>query len=474
MVKWFYIILSIIMVSSLVGCAIPSVKNGELPKQTTLESTTEIMTTAENPFSIVWDMTAPVANSEEVLTTSDDSNNRYVIGENGQLYVKNEDEIMVDTSKLNIAGNYNILSSNAMQECAAVSGLESDFVTFFSDEIVLKILAGDSDVDIYLLGSSEIDLLKKRSIYYPLKSDVIDSFVDGCFDYLGESVTDDVGKIIALPLSIHETFLSYPIDAEVELGFALDDIKYYQDFHNLVNSYDGERVSYAIGANLFFNYDRQYENYYCDFDNMIYDFNTDVYRGIYSLLDGWQRYGYSPSMPCFINPAVLGADATRLALDSKKTLFNTNSSYDDFIFVSTPDQFAPDTGFDINDWRVVHIPWISHDFSENYVNATYAFINPYSKHYDEAVRFLEYIAENYFDSINTYTFIRDNKEEYPDSYMKDTQMFSDVYDICKNGFVSEYTIYSSRNDIDEYQNGRITLDEAIAMYQREVEIWLNE
>ncbi|MBQ8623391.1 MAG: hypothetical protein IJ424_03320 [Oscillospiraceae bacterium] len=418
---------------------------------------------------ITWDEPVSVE-----TTQTNDSSERFADAGNGQFHVLPSDQIKVDNTKLNIAGNYNVFTSSAMQSSVAVTGIESDFVTFFTDEIVVKILAGDSNVDIYLLGSSEIDLLKKRSIYYPLESDVIDNFVDGCFDYLSESVTDDEGKIIALPISIYESFLSYPIAAETELGFTSEDIKYYRDFHGLINSYDGERVSYAMGANLFFNYDSQYENYYCDFDNMVYDYDTDVYRGIYSLLDGWQRYGLSPSMPGFSNPAVLGADGGRLIFDESETLFLTTKKFSDFIFANTADPYVDIEPCNLNNWRAVHIPWISQDVSENYVNATYAFINPYSKHYDEAVKFLEYIAENYFDSISTYTFIRVDKEEYPDTYMKETQMFSDVYDICKNGFVSEYTVSSSRNDIEEYQTGRATLDEAIAMYQREVEIWLNE
>ena len=160
-------------------------------------------------------------------------------------------------------------------------------------------------------------------------------------------------------------------------------------------------------------------------------------------------------------------------MDNGKTLFTTVSSYEHFISASTPDSFV-NVDFDINGWRAVHIPRISEDVDADYVNATFAFINPYSEKYDEAVKLLEYIAKNYFDSISSYAFIRADKNEYPDTYMKDTQIFSDVYGICKNGFVSDYQLLSTRNDVDDFQNERSTLDEAIEAYSREVNMWLNE
>lgn len=463
MKKMFIIMVALVLSTGLlIGCSVQ-----EKPADSTTASTPSTTVTTDY---IIWETPA----SQGEATTSNDSGDRFVNNGNGQFQVLPSDAIKVDTTKLNIAGNYNVLNSMAMANGAKLSGLESEFTTFWSDEIALKIMAGDSDVDIYLIDSSTLNLFKERGIYYPIESDIISQFNSGCFDYLTEIATDSNGETVAMPIYSYTSFIAYPKQAADELGFDDDDIAYYNDFHELVNSYSGERRSYSRGDSFAAFYQHQYEKYYCNFADKKYDYSTELYRDIYSLYDGWFRYGPTPVMTGFTYPSALGSDSTRLILDSKKTLFTNDTSYCDLMLASNPDPFAPDTGYAPSDWRAVHIPWISEEVDKNFVNAIYAFINPYSKHYDESVKFLEYIADNYFDSVSSYTFIREDKEEYPDSYMPQTQIFNDVYEINANGFVLEHLLYSSRNDIEEFQNGRATLDEAIAMYQREIQMWLNE
>lgn len=91
--------------------------------------------------------------------------------------------------------------------------------------------------------------------------------------------------------------------------------------------------------------------------------------------------------------------------------------------------------FDANDWRAIHMPWITEKVDKNISSIWYAIINPYSKHYDEAVKVLEYVAENYFDSVygyaGDYPIIRKDISEYPEKYHTETQIFKDAYEIAK-------------------------------------------
>ncbi len=459
--KKFIIIFTVFTLLMLTAC---SSKVNQINQST--EEVTSPFITSDN---IIWDELVSQTDDEKV----EDSNDRFILDDGGQFQVIPSDEIEIDTSKLNIAGNMNLFSTSAFLKSKDVCGLECAFTTFFVDEIALKILAGDSDVDIYLLDSSTLNLIIERGIYHPSESDIISQFNDGCFDYISEIVIDHKGQTVAMPLISSAAFVAYPIQAADELGFNEADIAYYDDFHNIINNYNGKRKAYAMGDTLVSFYGLQYEEYYCDFVNKKFDYNTELYKDIYSLYADWKRIGQAPVMTGFTHPSTLGTSYPRLILDGEKTLFTAVSSYQDFIGAMTPDQYAT-TNFCISDWRAVHIPWISENVNTNFTNATYAFINPYSEKYDEAVKFLEYIAENYFSSVSSYTFIREDKNEYPDSYQKETQLFDDVYEISKNGFVSDYQLFSTRNDIDDFQNGRATLDEAIAIYQREVEIWLNE
>ena len=55
-----------------------------------------------------------------------------------------------------------------------------------------------------------------------------------------------------------------------------------------------------------------------------------------------------------------------------------------------------------------------------------------------------------------------------------SDVFRDIHGIAENGFILDFSAPSQHSDVEEYQNGRATLDEAIKMYQREVDIWLKE
>ena len=110
----------------------------------------------------------------------------------------------------------------------------------------------------------------------------------------------------------------------------------------------------------------------------------------------------------------------------------------------------------------------------NIANLTCAVINPKSPNIEQAIKVLEAVAENPEDMINGNPFLLKDKSLYGEKYYSNTRAFEDIYSIASECVLMNSGIGSSFPDIDEYQNGRATLDEAIAMYQREVEMWLNE
>lgn len=440
----------------------------DTPKVTDfIDTDNSISATADD--GIIWE------SKDETTVSSDYESDRFVIGGNGQFGVVDEDEVLIDTSKLNIAGDRNAFNSEAFSRSQEICGLDAHYSQFWNDEIAVKIMAGDPDVDIYLLSVSTYINLKEKNIVWPIESEKVSEFVDSCFDYLSDIAYDDNGRIIAVPISSNSSdFLLYPLDAEIELGFTKDDIKYDDGYYELINTYNGARKSYSMGMGLFSDLERQYECYYCDFDKKEFDYDTDQYRALYQRLSGWKRYGMLPTMTGFTHPSELGVDSTRLKFDTDNTLFIELCNYSELMLAATDDPFLNVKGIDLNEWCVVPIPRISDKIDGNFVSPTYAIINPYSKHKEEALKFLEYIAIEYFNTQNGYSFIIKDKTLYPERYMPDSNVFNEVYNIYENGFIQTRYLPSLRNDIDEYQNGRLTIDEAIAMYQREVEMWLNE
>lgn len=363
--------------------------------------------------------------------------------------------------------NYNTLSSQSGIKCKPRNNQD--------DNVLLKIMAGDTDVDIYILGYSTVQKLIEKGIYTPIDSDVIREFNDGCFDYINGYTYTDSGELVLMPIFANFPAIVYPQAAADELGFTKDDLKYYDNFIEVVkDNYGGQRIAFTTGSILFNEMEFQYDNYYCDFANKQADYMTNEYKKLYSTLEGWQRYGdpfsgeVSTVPPYFLNKVI---NAELLTDQNNVLLFNTylSNAYDDIIGYMSERN-------DVSGWRATPIPRISEKVTGNRAMVTFAFVNPYSERKDEAVKVLEAVANNYFKCLSgsQYSLIRKDLTEYPDSYYPDSELFNDFYEIAKNGDIYQTGLGGTHNDIEEYQNGRATLDEAIAMYQREVEIWLNE
>lgn len=363
--------------------------------------------------------------------------------------------------------NYNTLSSQSGIKCKPRNNQD--------DNVLLKIMAGDTDVDIYILGYSTVQKLIEKGIYTPIDSDVIRGFNEGCFDYINDCTYTDSGEPVIMPIFANFPAIVYPQAAADELGFTKDDLLYYDDFIEVVkNNYGGQRNAFTAGSLLFSEMEFQYDNYYCDFANKQADYVTDEYKKLYSTLEGWQRYGdpfsgeVSTVPHYFLNKVT---NAELLTDQNNVLLFNTylSSVYGDVMGYMSERN-------DVSGWRASPIPRISEKVTGNRATVTFAFINPYSERKDDAIKVLETIAENYYKCISNsqYSMIREDTAEYPDRYYPDSELFNDFYEIAKNGAVYQTGLGGTHNDIEEYQNGRATLDEAIAMYQREVEIWLNE
>lgn len=343
------------------------------------------------------------------------------------------------------------------------TGLKISAVNFFEDQQQLKILAGDSDVDIYFISSSLAGILKKQEIYTVIESEKITKFNSECFDYLDEFTKTESGETVLMPVYLSVSGLAYPEAAAEEAGFDRSDILYYDDMMELVKGYKGERNAYSAGDSFFADMELQYENFYCDFANGKLDYMTDEYKKLYKTLEGWQRYGQSPAPPHFVNPF------------SAKERANVNKP-ENVLLIDTTYRYMIETVNDFSGWRAAPMPRMSDKVTANFVNANFAYINPFSKNKEAAVKALEALADNFYDleGIYPYSILKKDKSVYPQSFRTDTQLFDDFYDIAKDGFMPKLRLFTAHNDIEEYQNGRATLDEAVEMYQREVNIWLNE
>ena len=123
---------------------------------------------------------------------------------------------------------------------SALSGLAEDltisYSTFSEDEIIVKLLAGDSDVDVYFISASTAKTLLDKNIYSPIESDIVKSFNNSCFDYLAEYCLSENGETALMPISNYVYGVVYPLEAQEEAGFEREDLMYYDSFMDVAKT----------------------------------------------------------------------------------------------------------------------------------------------------------------------------------------------------------------------------------------------
>ncbi len=391
------------------------------------------------------------------------------------------EEVSIDTKSDEVGGaivinNIGYMDNFNYHALSKKTGIKISTTDYMTDELLIKILAEDSDVDIYLIRSTDILQLSEKGIYYPLESKIISDFNDSCFDYISEYCSVD-GETVYMPVNASSYAILMPKAAIEETGMEYSDIEYLDGYLEFARSYEGDRIAFTNGALLFFELESQYQHYYCDFANKQIDYMTPEYLELYEkMLSGYLRYAQEPGAPEGFTHTLSGISSnSNLALMSYGLYSNyasfneKNDGTDDVVDATGPSSF-------FDKWRAFPVPKVSSKVTSTDVSATYAMINPYSDNKEAALKVLEEIATNYYDYAASYRFSFMFKDiaAYPEHYHPDSEIFNDFFNIVSNGFIFPYQVITSHPDIEEYQNGRATLEEAVAMYQREVEMWLNE
>ena len=77
-------------------------------------------------------------------------------------------------------------------------------------------------------------------------------------------------------------------------------------------------------------------------------------------------------------------------------------------------------------------------------------------------------------NVNSRSAVFDELSRYPSSIDTGSQVFSDFLKLSENSVIFPYNLDTYRTDIIGYQNGTLTLDEAVEERTRVVNIMLNE
>ena len=358
-----------------------------------------------------------------------------------------------------------------------ISGIGTRIVdqNVYEEVLLTEIMAGNPDVDIYITsyGSYVASGVRDKKIYMPLNdSDIICNYMDKCFDYVAEAMKSQSGDIWALPISLESQVIWYVPENIDKFSIDLNEFTYLDSFFKLSEKIpkDGTYVAYLDYPGNFGGLcHNQYDSLYNDYDNNSINFNTPLYKDLFDKVwTGWVNYSPLPRHPLFrvskedYNNEMIWETAS---FDKSKLIFKWSGIGD---HLNTQN-------VSLDGWRALPMPRISSDVKKNRVIMRCAFINPYSKNKELALEYLESITKIPFEySSEDSVFLFKDEDMYEGKYNTEQVAFIDIYNIINDGFLTESNYLLNYTIIDDYQNGRLTIDEAIAKIQREAEMWANE
>ncbi|MBD5128919.1 MAG: hypothetical protein HDT43_03190 [Ruminococcaceae bacterium] len=331
--------------------------------------------------------------------------------------------------------------------------------SMYEEEVLMKLMACDTDVDIYTFYTTEQlgRSVRKFGAYVPLNDcEKINDFLAQCHGYISDYCTNENGDIWAVPLYADTEAVFYVPQNIESLG-----LNYRENF---------EMSSDFLDTLLFMTKQEQFDHYgymeniaenFVDSYNVNYsytDYNTEVFK---TLLEksrsGYRRYDISPffKLPYMHNGSELDADKTAFWVD--------------YIYKYMEGRNALDT------WRVFPSPKVISAEDKSPVIISYAVVNPYSKKIDAAKEYLSVLAEDFSHKTSRFSPVYKDIEKYAEDYDINAPAFRDIFDISVNAAVYELIgVYDAREFLSDYHDGKITLDEAVQEYERRAEIALRE
>jgi len=205
------------------------------------------------------------------------------------------------------------------------------------------------------------------------------------------------------------------------------------------------------------------------------DYNTPEFRGLFSSWwSGWNRTG-DPHDRVNHHP-VFGYDATnyyqsvtrgsRVEHDMEHVIFKME--FMSWMF----DELKQE---ELAEWRVLPMPRATEDVERNYFLTHYAVINPYGKNRELAMEYLEALAINMLDVVARPGFVLKDITEYEGYFDIETPVIQDLHEVFRHGGAGR--TYDDRltpqyDFITDFQNGKITLDEALRIMQTRADMWL--
>jgi hypothetical protein len=365
------------------------------------------------------------------------------------------------------ATNSNMLfDTGFLRNSSGITGIYTEISVFIEEQqrFITSILAGNDDVDIYILFlHNDISrALRNQGRYVPLNdSEPIRAYLDQCYDWVGEAARAENGDIWMLPLFFNTPALWYLPDNFDQYNLTPADVagfdQYFQTVDRLNREAQGGHVTLAnwLGS-VDYSWFRQYERTYNDYQNGVISFETDLFRNYFERMwSGWNRN-----------------EEMHPVLQNHRNSRAENNIIFKLDYASIHFQF---TRGNVEGWRVLPMPRLSDNVVHNEIVCVYAVVNPFSQNKELAVAYLEAAAADMLSAITEPVFVQREISAYEGHIDMSVPMYQDLHQLFRDGAAVMNVFPEAIFDIlDAYQDGLSTLDEAVREIQRRVDIWLNE
>lgn len=354
---------------------------------------------------------------------------------NGFIYLLNSYSGKLERLKTSayIMGNkpIRIISSYSHLTSEFSAGYSIESIEKSDEELSLAVLSNDRNFDAFYLSSRQdvCKNLKENGIFYPL-NDVpnVSEYIDKCFLYIKDAVTDEKGCIYMIPIDV-----SIPVFiANKELAEPAPDVDYLLS-ERAENNYSFNIYPF-INENL---------NLYFRKNN---SFDTDDFR---SLAEGLKKYVRYPCGNADVYDFVSG----------KNNAFDF--TYEDVRLLQTAYYLINSDILKAVDLR------LSDDEAPS-AFSTFICVNPSSDNLESTLAYISALC-SYIMAQND-TFMIADREKYTHSVYADS-----LYDIYSNAII-DYTVPREiyADELDKYLNEDIPVDEFITEADRKLKVYLNE
>lgn len=346
-----------------------------------------------------------------------------------------------------------VISSQYFTEQPFAAGSEIQMNQLSGEGFALTVLSLDKSYDAAMISSDQgvANDIKEKGSFYPL-NDVpgVSEYLDRCFPYIKEAVTDSEGNICMLPIAVEIPLIAYNEKNCSEKGIVLSSepeafIQAVKRASTISEYYDCTRY-WLVQTQLigYISENRSFDTE--EFRQLAVllkeQCTEDIFRGNFELY-----------------PALMtvqgGTEERYYTSIYEKTLFTQ--------LLYRIQQIAL-----INDENLRAAPMPLSENGKSVAVCTFLCVNPYSDRLSETLGFIE-------NTVNAMSAERNSCMLADQSTYESTAFARDIYSIYQNGqicFQIPSEIYAE--DFERYCAGEIALDEFITEADRKVSAYLNE